>query len=313
MRIEGWAPGIGSGAEILVWGAAAGEETFTVFVPFDAFGGALRGAVFSPFAILCLFLLLGRAIMKGHCAASRWGNGYIEIKLWQCQMRAMNILADPLNLIFLAVALIAGFRLWRVLGQRPGAEQPAPLQEYHTKPMPTDLELNAEVLPPRNTWQGHAPEGSALAKQLEEIGARDPQFNGNEFLAGAKSAHETILNGFAAGDLEVLKTALTPNTFTVFETEITRRKAAGETAIFKFVSNRQARIENIQMLANQCRIEIAFMSSVFSAIKNSVGEVISGSEKRAADIDELWTFERNLSDTSSNWRLAETHELIDHV
>lgn len=225
----------------------------------------------------------------------------------------MTIFADPLNLVFLAVAVFAGFRLWQVLGRRPTAEQPAPMREFNTQPLPTDLELKAVTPPPRNSWQGHAAEGSALAKRFDELAARDQQFDSNHFLEWAKSAHEVILNAFAAGDLEVLKTSLTSRTLTIFESEIARRKAAGESALFKFVSIKRATIEDAQVANADGHIEVAFTSSVFTAIKNAAGAVISGSDKRVAEVNELWTFDRNLSDAASTWRLSETHDLIEHA
>ena len=225
----------------------------------------------------------------------------------------MTIFTDPLNLIFLAIAVFAGFRLWQVLGQRPSTERPAPIREFDTEPLPTDLELKAATPPSRNSWQGHATEGSALAKRFDELAARDLQFDSNLFLDWAKSAHEAILNAFAAGNLEVLKASLTSNTFSIFENEIMRRKAMGEVASFKFVSIKRAAINDAQTTNANGRVEVAFTSSVFSAIKNAKGEVISGNDKRMAEVAELWTFERNLNDTASPWRLSETHDLIENA
>ena len=225
----------------------------------------------------------------------------------------MTIFTDPLNLIFVAIAVFAGFRLWQVLGQRPSTKRPAPIREFNTEPLPTDLELKAATPPPRNSWQGHATEGSALAKRIDELVARDQQFDSNHFLDWAKSAHEAILNGFATGDLEVLKTLLSSKTFAIFENEITRRKAMGEIASFKFVSIKRAAIKDVQMAGANVRVEVAFTSSVFSTIKNAKGAVISGDDKRMAEVNELWTFERNLNDAASTWRLSETHDLIENA
>jgi len=228
-------------------------------------------------------------------------------------MEDMTIFADPLNLVFLAIAVFAGFRLWQVLGQRSAAERPTPLREFNTAPLPTDLELKAATPPSRNSWQGHATEGSGLAKRFDELVARDQQFDSNHFLDWAKSAHEAILNAFAAGDLEVLKTSLSSKTFTIFENEITRRKAMGEIASFKFVSIKSAAIKDVQMTNANGRVDVAFTSSIFSVINNAKGVVISGSDKRVAEVNELWTFERNLNDAESTWLLSETHDLIENA
>lgn len=223
------------------------------------------------------------------------------------------IFSDPLNLLFLAIAAIAGFRLWQVLGKRSGAERPLTMPGFKTAPLPTDLELSASQLPERNTWQGHAAEGSELAKSLDTLAASDLQYDSNQFLDWAKTAHESVLNAFASGDIKALGPLLSTNTQALFEKEITRRKTQGELAVFKFVSIKAAIIKQVIVEANQAQIEVAFTSSVYSAIKNAAGTVISGNDKRAAEIKELWTFERNLKSPTETWHLSETNDLSDHA
>ena len=226
----------------------------------------------------------------------------------------MMIFSDPLNLLFLAIAAIAGFRLWQVLGKRSGAERRVPTPDFKTEPLPTDLELKASALPPqRNTWQGHALEGSELAKNLDKLAARDLDYDSNQFLGWAKAAHETVLNAFSIGDIKVLNPLLSSNTMILFEKEILRRKTEGESAIFKFVSIKTALIKHVIVEDSQAQIEVAFTSSVYSAIKNAAGAVISGNDKRAAEIKELWTFERNLKNAAESWHLSETNDLPDHA
>ena len=223
------------------------------------------------------------------------------------------IFSDPLNLVFLAIAAIAGFRLWQVLGKRSGAERPLTMPEFKTAPLPTDLELSAAQMPQRNSWQGHAIEGSELAKTLDLLAAGDVQYDSNQFLSWAKSTHETVLNAFASGDIKALSPLLNSHTIVLFEKEIARRKAAGESAAFKFVAIKAALIKQVILEEDYAQIEVAFTSSVYSAIKNAAGAVISGDDKRATEIKELWTFERNLKNAADTWRLSETNDLLDHA
>ncbi len=225
----------------------------------------------------------------------------------------MAMLTDPLNLIFIAIAAFAGFRLWRILGHRTESKSAPPQQEFNTQPKQTDLELKAIAAPPRNTWQGHAAEGSTLAKTLEDLADQDLQFDSNVFMERARLDHEKILNAFAAGDLEALKPLLTPETLSAFETEIARRKTTGETSLFKFVAIKESKIVDVRKKENLAQIDVAFTSSVFSALKSGLGKIIAGNEKRVAEIRELWSFERPLNVPSAIWRLAETHELPDNA
>ena len=226
----------------------------------------------------------------------------------------MTIFSDPLNLIFLAIAAIAGFRLWQVLGKRSGAERPVPLTPFKMRPMATDLELEVSAPPPvRNTWQGHAVEGSALAIGLDALAAHDVQYDSNQFLVWAKTTHEAVLNAFASGDIKVLSPLLSAQTLALFEKEIMRRKTEGESAIFKFVSIKAAAIKRVFVDDKQAQIEVAFTSSVYSALKNAADGVISGNDKKAVEINELWTFERDLKSATEQWRLSETQDLPQHA
>ena len=229
-------------------------------------------------------------------------------------MEAMTMFSDPINLLFLAIAVAAGFRLWQMLGKRSGTPSAVPPSGFKTEPLPTDLELKVSIPPPlKNTWQGHAAEGSKLAVSLDGLAEKDPQFNSNQFLVWAKNAHEAILNAFANGDVNVLTPLLNTYTLALFEKEIMRRKAMGELAVFKFVSIKAAAIKQVLVEGGKAQIEVAFTSTVYSAIKNTVGVLISGNDKKPAEINELWTFERNLNSETETWHLSETHDLPQHA
>ncbi len=222
----------------------------------------------------------------------------------------MTFFSDPLNLLMFAVAAIAGFKLWQVLGQRSGFEPTPTLQPIKTEPSPTDLVL--EPVASKPIWQGHAAEGSAMANALLRIAAKEPLFNTDSFIANAKQAHEHILEAFAKGDLPTLQPLLTPQTFQTFETEISRRKQANEIAVFHFIGFKSVKLADAQMSANNAdtlaALVIAFESQIVTAIKDKTGSVISGDEKATTTIKELWTFERDLSSAENAWRLADTHD-----
>jgi len=224
-------------------------------------------------------------------------------------MEKMSLISDAITLVCFFVFAIIGFRLWQVLGRRTGSEPPPqPTPKFQTKPLPTDLELKAAEPPPRKVWEGYAPAGSALAKSLIAIGNADPTFDMGHFVDGAKSAHERILNSFAAGDLPTLKLLLSPATYGTFEKEINRRAKAGEKAAFKFVAIKEAKPVEASLSDNDAAITMHFASEVVSAVKDAKGATISGDDKHIAEVAEAWTFERHLHSTEAGWKLAETHD-----
>lgn len=234
-------------------------------------------------------------------------NHRIEIRGVQCQMRAMAFFSDPLNLVLMLIAAVAGFKLWQVLGLRVGAQPLAPAPQFQTQPLPTDLEVKAATLA-KPVWDGVAEEGSPLARSLQAIADKAPEFNGAEFLKAGISAHEHIMDAFASANAATLKPLLNETTFKIFDAEIKRRAEAGEQPIFKFVSPESGKLLAARVNSNLASIEIAFTSQVVSAIKDKIGVLLSGDEKRIVTLREVWTFERLLNAADSNWRLADTRE-----
>jgi predicted lipid-binding transport protein (Tim44 family) len=238
---------------------------------------------------------------------SRKGTALIEFRASQCQMRAMAFFLDPLNLVLIAIAAFAGFKLWQVLGLRTGAEPLAQMPQFKTQPKPTDLELKP-LAPPKPVWEGVAAENSDLAKTLQLIAERAPGFNGADFLKNSISAHERVMEAFAAGNATVLKLLLNEPTFKIFEGEIKRRAEAGEKHEFRFVSPEKATLVGARLNGDLASLDVAYTSQVISAIKNKDGALLSGDDKRIATLKEIWTFERALTALEPNWRLADTRD-----
>jgi predicted lipid-binding transport protein (Tim44 family) len=238
---------------------------------------------------------------------SRKGTALIEFRARQCQMRVMAFFLDPLNLVLIAIAAFAGFKLWQVLGLRTGAEPLAQMRQFKTEPKPTDLELKP-LAEPKPVWDGIAEENSDLAKTLQSIGERARGFNGTDFLKNSISAHERVMEAFAAGNATVLKLLLNAPTFKIFESEITRRAEAGEKHEFRFVSPEKATLVGARLNGDLASLDVAYTSQVISAIKNKDGALLSGDDKRIVTLKEIWTFERGLNALEPNWRLADTRD-----
>ncbi len=218
----------------------------------------------------------------------------------------MSMLADPLNLLFIAVAAIAGFKLWQVLGSRTGFQQTLLAPKIETARLPSDLELKPVLQKP--VWQGYAAEHEPLGEALSQIAAKTKDFETDTFMRNASQAHEHILEAFAKPDLEALKNLLTPEIYPVFETEVKRRQAQGETAFFKFVGISKAELVDAHLSGTLAALEIRFVSQVFSAVKDKSGKTLVGDDKSMRTIKERWTFECDLGRPEKIWKLAETQD-----
>lgn len=183
-------------------------------------------------------------------------------------------------LIFAALAAVVLFNLYAVLGKRVG-RQP----EEVTAPQPA-------VVP--------APEAPPDALGLGALRAREPGFDPMKFLAGARSAYETIVKAFASGDRDTLRGLTTPNVFAIFDAAIRQRETEGRTEQVEFLNAPRADLEAAEVASDLARLKVRFLSEFRSRTKDQTGEGID--DRRAA---EVWTFERPLGSQDPNWVLAQ--------
>jgi predicted lipid-binding transport protein (Tim44 family) len=217
------------------------------------------------------------------------------------------VFSDPLNLILMAAILAIFWRFKSVLGQRTGLERPPFTPTETPKPNLTVIE-NPEFLPPSPVWQGHAAEGSNLAKTLEAIAKQDKSFSVTSFIAGAKYAHEMILESFAKGDRSTLKPLLSKSVFDSFAEVIENIKIQNRSKIFQFVGAKSTKIESASLVGSKATVCVKFESEMINATLDKDGNTISGDAKLIVDDIDLWTFERDLTSRDPNWLLIATGE-----
>jgi predicted lipid-binding transport protein (Tim44 family) len=217
-----------------------------------------------------------------------------------------------LNILLLAVAAFVAWRLWSVLGTRTGFEKPPivlrPAPDS-PKPEANDKVLDGEVLEPEKkapVWQGHAEEGSDLAKSLEAIAQRSPGFTVSSFIRGANGAYEMVLEAFAKGDKQALKPLLSREVFDNFASAIDERNAQGRSMKFQFVAVKSAEVKRAQLAGNKAQMEVAFVSDMISATLDKDGKAVEGDDRAIRTVSDVWTFERDVSARDPNWKLIAT-------
>jgi len=236
----------------------------------------------------------------------------------------MNTVFDIYTIIFLALAVFIFARLRSVLGQRTGRERP-PYDPYsardgakpapgHDKVVslpgrggeqPAKHELAVET-PPAEHWTGIAEPGSSVAAGLDAIAEAEPDFDGGQFISGAKSAYEMIVTAFAEGDRKTLKNLLARDVFDGFAAAIADRESRGETMESRFVAIDKAGITAVEIKERIAHVTVRFISQLVTVTRNREGEVIEGSPERVTDVTDIWTFARELAARDPNWKLVAT-------
>lgn len=208
----------------------------------------------------------------------------------------------PIDIVlFGLVAAFLVLRLRSILGKRTGFERPpaaAPLRPAAAGPV---IDGRAEQAPAAPARPLPDP-ASATGRQLAAMRGVDRHFDPARFLHGAEGAFRLIVGAYAAGDRAALRPLLTDDTFRVFESAIAAREAAGETQRSEVRAIPTAAIEAAVLRGTVGEIAVRFVSDQVSLVLRD-GQPVSGTDA-VTEINDLWTFERDLAGADPAWRLA---------
>ncbi|SFJ93422.1 Predicted lipid-binding transport protein, Tim44 family [Bosea sp. OK403] len=234
---------------------------------------------------------------------------------------------DMTTIVFLALAVFVAWKLRSVLGQKTGQEQPptdpfarregAPLRPDQAPPADSKRDnvirlpgaANDPVVSPApaaDRWKDIAPADSAIVAGIEAIIRQEPGFDPRAFIGGAKAAYETIVTAFARGDRKVLKGLLAKEVYEGFEQAITDREKRGEKAESSFVSIDKAEITAVDVKGKNGQVTLAFVSQLISVTRDAQGAVVDGSAEAVSEVNDIWTFARQLGSRDPNWLLVAT-------
>jgi predicted lipid-binding transport protein (Tim44 family) len=188
-------------------------------------------------------------------------------------------------LIFAALAAVVLFQLYSVLGRRMG-RQPEDAKAGSARQVGERLAARPEQPTP-------------IAPGLAGLKARDPNFDPQRFLQGARSAYEQIVKAYATGDRDLLKRLTSSAVYRVFESALTAREAANRTEQVEFLQPTRADLDDASINGDTARVRVRFLSELRSRTKDSSGEAVD--DRRTA---EFWTFERLVASRDPNWTLA---------
>ena len=211
--------------------------------------------------------------------------------------------------ILALVALFIGLRLYSVLGERTGHEQPIL--------KPADPEADAR-LEPRATPRTAAP---AMPSEPDELAylptagpgirallAADPAFDVARFLEGSKSAYRLILEAFWKGDLAAMKPFVDAHVYETFAGAVEQRSKDGLVLDNRLVAIDQAVIAGAELERSVALVTVRLEADIAAVTRNAAGEVVAGSLTDAVQTRDRWTFRRDISSLDPNWLLVETDE-----
>jgi predicted lipid-binding transport protein (Tim44 family) len=201
-----------------------------------------------------------------------------------------------LIIVFAVIAAVVLFQLYNVLGKKVGRQ---PQEDARSKAAAAPAAASGD----QPAGRPNLLDAATLAS-IAGLKARDPAFDPQRFLEGARQAHETIVRAYAAGDRDTLRPLLTPDVMASFEAGIAARETRGETEVAEFLHPARADLELASAKENRATAKVRFLAELRNRIQPADPAAEEQVEERR--VAELWTFERTLGASDPNWVLART-------
>jgi predicted lipid-binding transport protein (Tim44 family) len=188
------------------------------------------------------------------------------------------------------VAGIILLRLRSILGK--GAEDSV-LREKHTFVSDVSFEANKD------------------STEKQQINNKQ-EFDEKDFLKGASSAYEIIVNAFAKADKETLKGLVTEEVYNNFCHVIDERNKNKQINDFTFIGVKKATIENKVIDGNLYIITTRFLSEIISSVKDENNNIVEGNPELIQQVNDVWIFKKDITAEDPTWHLTEiVHNLND--
>lgn len=212
---------------------------------------------------------------------------------------------DILQILFFAgLAVFLGVRLYLMLGRNEGRTHEEHVREQREReqartmdaPVPVSLEPESPAM--SDAFNGPAGEG------LAAIADADPSFDPTGFAGGARQAYEMIVLAYAAGDVKQLESLLTERVMTAYAASIDARADAGQKMVTEIERVKRVEIVEASLNANRARVRVAVEAEIASEVRDSDGQIVEGDLSILKPVDEVWSFERDITSQNPNWRLS---------
>jgi predicted lipid-binding transport protein (Tim44 family) len=209
--------------------------------------------------------------------------------------------------ILALVALFIGLRLYAVLGERTGHEQPIlkPADPDARIDQPVHAALRETAKPLDSNELAYLPLAGPGVRALL---AADPTFDVGRFLEGASGAYRMILEAFWKGDLEAIKPHVAPHVYETFADAVEQRAKDGHKLDNRLVALEPAVITDAEVDKGAAVVTVRFEADIAAVTRNAEGEAVAGSMSDAVQTRDRWTFRRDIQSRDPNWFLIETDE-----
>lgn len=218
---------------------------------------------------------------------------------------------DILILAMIAVFIIN--RLRNVLGKKTGNEND--IVEKFTQRKSSYKESEPDSISDKknsnlnNDSKKSFHSDKKINSAINEILKIDSNFEITSFCDGAKKAFEFILTEYSNSNLKPLEKLVNKNIYKAFENQINQRSKKKEELSITVISVNDPEIKSVKFEKKHIAfVKLLFESEQVQITKNLKGDTIDGDNNQILQINEFWTFSKNLKSKDPNWILEEIEE-----
>lgn len=152
----------------------------------------------------------------------------------------------------------------------------------------------------------HSAYGGELKETLDKAQKIDADFNAEDFLEGAKSAFEMVIDAYSKRDDDTLKMLLAKPVYAQFSDAIKASEQEGKITHNTLVAINKAQITEAKLVGTQATISVEFLSDQIQLLRSPAGEILEGNASEEIEVEDRWVFARDLRSASPNWSIIET-------
>ena len=211
--------------------------------------------------------------------------------------------------IFAAIAVFLGLRLYAVLGKRTGHEQPFAAPEDKTVvSINTGQPLSETADRPQIAESQPSLAEDSASAGLRAIAGADRSFSPESFIDGAKSAYQMILEAYWAGKMDEVAGFVADDVREAFTEAHAERTQAGEVLDNRLIAIERAVISAAELDRGMAHVTVRFDADIAAVTRDGEGRVVAGSVSDAVTSHDIWTFSRDTRSSDPNWILTDTDE-----
>lgn len=216
------------------------------------------------------------------------------------------------SLDIILFAMVAGFIILRLrseLGNKTGEEPHPPHMDDPAHPKQNNYTENKVINGEYEVSEDNIipMEGNAeLRDAFRQIHAADRNFTVDNFIHGARTVYQMVLESFWSGDRETLKTYLSDDIYSQFEGAITAREKAEHTLQNKILDIVDVDIVGASLKNRIAEISVHFKAEIIAVTRDKDGKAIDGNMSDATILNDKWTFTHDTASKDPSWLLVAT-------